>query len=938
MKKQSFASVPSQVNFIEMEHETLRRWRDLDIENKYLHKNDQSKKNFRFLDGPITANNPMGVQHGQGRALKDLFQRYKNAHGYKQRFQNGFDCQGLWLEVQEEKDLGLNSKRDIETYGIEKFCIRCRDRVNKYSAIQTEQSKRLGMFMDWENSYYTMSETNNVYIWYFLKKCHEKGWLYKGIDSMPWCPRCGTAISKHELSDDGYQTVKHTSVYAKFALKSDPHTFFLIWTTTPWTLAVNVAVAANPVKDYVKVKLTTGESLILAKNRLTSLTDEYEIVKSIKGKELVGETYSGPFDELPAQKDIIHQVIPWDEVSDEDGSGLVHIAPGAGEEDFLLGKIHKLPVLAPLDDFGIYLPGYGQFTGKFALDVKGEVFTSLKEKGLFYKTETVTHSYPHCWRCKQELVFRTTDEWFISADEVRPLMKKASKKVNWLPESSGKRMQDWLNNMGDWPISRRRYWGLALPFYECASGGCDELTVIGSKEELRSLALNPEKVDTLPELHRPWIDEIKIKCPKCGGTASRVTEVGDCWLDAGIVPFSTVKYLEDKEYWKDWFRFDFITEYLGQVKLWFYSTLFMSVTLENTFPWKNVLATGYIVDEKGEPMHKTKGNYVPFDEAAEKMGVDIMRWVYFSSNPYENIKFGYGMGDVVRRQFMLTLWNVYSFFITYANLEKWTPSTKKLSSSQDVLDVWIKSRLTETVEIVDSSMDKYDPFTPTQALQSFVNDLSTWYIRRSRDRMNPDFFSTSYDVLTTLVKTLSPFMPFVTDEIFRNLTKKESVHLEVWQKITPLSESQKDLLQKMVIVRKICEHGNAQRKIHNLPVRQPLAKITIKGPNNISLLSSELLQLIKDELNVEDVSFSVEENLSCELDTRLTPALLAKGQARLIIRSLQQARKDALCRLDETVDATLPDWPAEHEAEIKQKTLVERLTKGDTLTIIRKNK
>src|SRR3989338_4733710 len=668
MKKQGFKPVSSQVNFIDQENETLKRWYDSGIVDKYLHKNDKSKKKFRFLDGPITANNPMGVQHGQGRTLKDLFQRFKNAQGFKQRFQNGFDCQGLWLEVQEEKDLGLNSKRDIETFGIEKFCLRCRDRVNKFSAIQTEQSKRLGMFMDWDNSYYTMSETNNVYIWHFLKVCQQKGWLYKGIDSMPWCPRCGTAISKHELSDDGYKTVKHTSVYVKFPLRDDSDTFLLIWTTTPWTLAVNVAVAVNSEKEYVKVHTENGENIILAKSRLSVVKEKYEIIDTFKGSKIVSRIYSGPFDELPAQQAVNHQVIPWDEVSDEEGSGLVHIAPGAGEEDFQLGKKYKLPVLAQLDEFGVYVQGYGQFTGRFALDVKGEVFASLKDKGLFYKTESIVHSYPHCWRCKHELVFRTTHEWFISAKEIRPLMKKAALEANWLPSSAGKRMQDLLTNMSDWPISRRRYWGLALPFYECTSDDCKELVVVGSRQELRELALEPEKVDNLPELHRPWIDEIKIKCPKCNGIAKRVSEVGDCWLDAGIVPFSTINYLEDKKYWRERFPFDFITEYLGQIKLWFYATLFMSVALENTLPWKNILATGYIVDGKGEPMHKTKGNYIPFDEAAQKMGVDVMRWVYLSSNPYENIKFGYELGDVVRRQFLLTLWNSYSFFVTYANL------------------------------------------------------------------------------------------------------------------------------------------------------------------------------------------------------------------------------------------------------------------------------
>ncbi len=909
-----FKPVDPKMSFVEMEKRLLDEWYSSGLVDKYLHKNDKSKKNFKFLDGPITANNPMGAQHTQGRTLKDLFQRYKNAQGFKQRFQNGFDCQGLWLEVQEERDLGLNSKRDIETYGIEKFCVGCRNRVNKFSAIQTEQSKRLGMFMDWDNSYYTMSETNNLYIWYFLKICHEKGWLYKGIDSMPWCPRCGTAISQHELSDDGYKTVEHTSVYAKFLLKDN--SYLLIWTTTPWTLAVNVAVAVNPEKYYVKIKLEDGEKLILVESRLGVIKEKYEVLEKFLGSKLVELSYKGPFDELPAQKDVKHKIIPWKEVSGEDGSGLVHIAPGAGEEDFQLGKKYKLPTLAPLDEFGIYLDGYGTFTEKFALSVKEEVFESLKSKGLFYKTEQISHSYPHCWRCKQELVFRTTSEWFISAKEIRPLAKKASKKANWLPESAGKRMQDWLNNMGDWPISRRRYWGLALPFYEC---DCGKITVVGSKKELRDLAVDKKLVDALKELHRPWIDEIKIKCPKCGEKVPRIKEVGDCWLDAGIVPFSTVKYLDDKKYWQEWYPFDFITEFVSQIKLWFYSTLFMSVTLENKVPWLNVLSTGYIVDEKGEPMHKTKGNYIPFDEVAEKMGIDTVRWVDLSSNPYENIKFGYGLGDEVRRRFLLILWNVYSFFVTYSNLHKW-----KQIISKNVLDQWILARLNQVIKNVIVALDQYDPYTPTKEIEVFVQDFSTWYIRRSRNRMTSEFFSTCYEVLVTLCKLIAPFTPFIAEEMYKNLTGKESVHLENY----PLAgKFDAQLLEQMALVRKICELGHAQRKAGNLKVRQPLAKVTINKK-----FSVELVQLIKDELNVKDVIVGESE---LELDTNLTPELVAEGKARDLVRDIQDARKEMGTGLDEKIVVYLPDWPESFADYIKKSTLATELRKGEVLRIER---
>jgi isoleucyl-tRNA synthetase len=729
-----FKPTTAKPDFVKLEKKLLKWWYEKGIVEKYLHKNDKSKKRFRFLDGPITANNPMGVHHAWGRTYKDFFQRYKNMRGFKQRFQNGFDCQGLWLEVEEERDLGFNSKRDIEDFGVAKFCRQCRQRVDKFSKIQTDQSKRLGMFMDWENSYYTMSETNNEYIWYFLKKCHEKGWLYKGINSMPWCTRCGTALSAHELSDGGYQMVEHDSIYLKFPLKDQKKTSLLIWTTTPWTLLANVAVAVHPQLTYAKVKIG-NEFLILAKSRLGVIAGKYKSIDQFKGKKLLGLKYEGPFDELktPSEHKKAHQIIEWAEVSEREGTGLVHIAPGAGAEDFSLAKEFDLPVIAPLDEFGDYTSGFGDFSGKNARKVNDLVFKSLKEKGLLYKVEKITHSYPVCWRCKEEVVFRVTEEWFISVKEIRPHLKKVARTVRWIPESVGKRMQDWLTNMGDWPISRRRYWGLALPFWQCPSG---HLTVVGSRQELKKLAVDPKKVDKLPELHRPWIDEIKIKCPKCSEVGTRTPFVGDCWLDAGIVAFSTLKYLEDREHWKKWFPAELVAEYVPQVKLWFYTLLFMSVTLENKAPYEAVHTHQFVVDEKGEAMHKSKGNAIWFDDAAEKMGVDVMRWMYLRADNTRDLRFGFQLGDEVRRQFHLLLWNVYNFFVTYANVDGWKPR-KEFKKKPPKLDLWILTRLDETVIAVSENLDNYDAQTAVLVIEEFVQDLSTWHIRRSRNRIGP---------------------------------------------------------------------------------------------------------------------------------------------------------------------------------------------------------
>ncbi len=948
----NFRQVDSQPDYVKQEEKTLSWWGEQGVLEKYLHKNDSSEKNFRFLDGPITANNPMGVHHAHGRTIKDFFQRYKNMQGYKQRFQNGFDCQGLWVEVEEEKDLGFNSKRDIEEFGIDKFCLSCRARVERFSKVQKDQSRRLGMFMDWDNSYYTMSENNNLHIWHFLKKIHEKGWIYKGVDAMPWCTRCGTAISQHELSDGGYKDVTHESVYVKFPINKligDSVTnieavFLLIWTTTPWTLLANVAVAVNPELMYALVRVGS-HVLIVAKDRIDVLDTYEEVVLEVTGKQLVealnsaeGNVYAGPFDELEAPSKVNHRIILWNDVTAEDGTGLVHIAPGAGKEDFELRKVNGLDLLEPIDEFGDYVEGYGQFTKKNVFDVRADVYASLKEKGLFYKTASIFHSYPHCWRCKHELVFRTTSEWFIAADEIRPHMKKAAETVNWMPVHAGKRMQDWLDNMGDWPISRKRYWGLALPFYE--NEDKTKFYVVGSKEELKELALDPAKVDTLPELHRPWIDEVEldgskleINGEKQSGVWTRVKDVGDCWLDAGIVPFSTIDYLNNREYWMEWYPFEFITEYIAQVKLWFYATLFMSVALEDRAPWQNVLATGFLVDEKGKAMHKSAGNAIAFDEAANKVGADALRWLYLRERTANHhgtgdLRFGYTILTDVQRRFMNILWNTYRYFVTHATAQDWEPVQNpelRIKNSANSLDRWIQSRLYSVLIVVNESLDNFDTPTATGALETFiVNDLSQWYVRRSRDRVgganegdSQDFFDTTYQVLLTLTKILAPFIPFLAEEIYQNLrseTDPESVHLTDWPDLTVKHDV--ELETAMDQVREIVEKGHAIRKQEGIRLRQPLQSVavTLKGT-----LLPELQEIIAAELNVKEVLLENTENeLSVSLDLNVTDALKAEGAVREVLREMQNLRKNAGLAFDEK---TCIQLYVEHDA-LRQAILI----------------
>lgn len=876
-----------ELNFPEIEEKILKFWQKNKIFEKLQRKN-QGKKRWSFIDGPITANNPMGIHHAWARTYKDLFQRYKAMQGFNQRFQNGFDCHGLWVEVEVEKELGFKGKKDIEKFGIEKFVKICKERARKYSKIQTEQSKRLGQWMDWENSYYTLTDTNIEYIWHFLKKCHQKGWLYKASRVLPWCKRCGTSLSQHEVAE-GYRELTHKAIYFKLKIKDSKfkNGYFLVWTTTPWTLSSNVALAVHPDLDYVQVAIEK-ELLILAKARLGVLGGlKYRIQEKFKGKKLIALRYQGPFDELPVQKGVERKVIPSKEVSETEGTGIVHIAPGCGEEDYLLGKEYNLKVIAPLDEQGFFLKYFGWLSGKNVSEVNQSIFEDLKKKRILFKTEDYHHRYPCCWRCREELVFRLVDEWFIGVDEIRSLMKREAKKVNWVPASDGKRMQDWLDNMKDWNISRKRYWGLPLMFFECPNG---HLEVIGSKKELKKKAINPKLVDKLPELHRPWIDQVKIKCSRCKKPVQRIPEVGDCWLDAGIVPFSTLKYLEDKSYWQKWFPAQLISEMRAQISTWYYSLLFMAVTLEERAPYKNVFSCGEVRDEKGKGMHKSLGNVIWFDEAINKIGADVMRWMYLTQNPAFNLNFGYKLGEEITRKLMI-LWNTYLFFETYA--EKKQRAEPKVQSNH-ILDRWITSRLNELVQQVTENLDKYDVTSAARAIEDFIiEDFSQWYIRRSRKRFQrpetkrelKEASGTLNYVLLTLSKLIAPFAPFISEEIYKNLTKKESVHLENWPKVNKKLINKK-LNQEMEKTRKIVALALTERAKAKIRVRQPLRTLWIGEK-----LEKDFLDLIEKEINVKKMEYKEGLKDKVKLDTKITPELKEEGSLREIIRNIQEMRK-----------------------------------------------
>lgn len=944
----SFKEVKTQVDFTAQELEVLEFWRASRVFEKMraLHKGEEK---WSFIDGPITANNPMGVHHGWGRSYKDLYNRFWTMRGRELRYQNGFDCQGLWVEVEVEKALGFNSKKDIETYGLAKFVQKCKERVLRFAGVQTDQSKRLGYWMDWNDSaqlnmladklvtnpqevitvqgpegpvtdtveqivgrlglpelggsYFTFSNENNYMIWTFLKKCWENGWLYRDADVMPWCPRCATAISQMEIVTDGYAEVTHPGVTVKFPLRerhgnAGGKESLLVWTTTPWTLTSNVAAAVGPELTYVQVK-QGDETLYLSKGTMHMLQGKHEVLHELKGAEMDGWTYDGPFDELPAENEIgghtelheitrdiktsarlAHRVILWEQVGEVEGTGIVHIAPGCGAEDFQLGKKFGLPFVAPLNEEGSFVEGFAWLTGLKVADVAEPIFQDLRAKGLLYRAEPYQHRYPICWRCKTQLVFRLVDEWFIDVGPWRSNIMEVTKKIRWIPEFGLERELDWLRNMRDWMISKKRYYGLALPIWVCDD--CHSFEVIGSEEELRERAIEGWDEFKGHTPHRPYVDAVKLACTRCGGKMTRVDEVGNPWLDSGIVPFSTLQYRTNPEYWKKWYPADWISEsFPGQFRNWFYSLLAMATVLDDSPPFLENFSYATLFAEDGTPMHKSSGNMIEFNEAANKMGVDVMRWLYAAQRPEANLLFGYTRADEVRRRFLIPLWNVYNFFVGYALLDHWAPSQDGFNpmfpegetpASNNVLDQWILARLNYIVEETTAVLEESDSVSAVSAAEAFLDDLSNWYVRRSRRRfwrgqLDADkqaAYATLYHVLVEFGRLIAPITPFVTEVMYQNLVRNvqpgayESVHMTYYPE-TDLTTVNHALLGQMDLARKIASLGLSARGNANIKVRQPLARaLAFVGLTQASL-SDELTEIVKDELNVRELVLTQEE-------------------------------------------------------------------------------
>lgn len=953
-----FKSVSSQIDFPALERELVEDWYKNGIVEKYLHKNDDSEKKFSYLDGPITANNPMGVHHAWGRTLKDMWQRYHNMRGFAERFQNGFDEQGLWVEVEVEKDLGLKSKKDIsnlvpgdEFASLEKFVNLCKERVKKYSAVQTEQSKRLGYFMDWDNSYHTSSDQNNYAIWNFLKVINDKGWLYKGRDSVPWCPRCGTAISQHEIESDGYQEVTHESIYFKLPIEGRDNEYLLVWTTTPWTLPGNIAVAVDEKFDYCLVE--KGDKFWVLKDLVEKIfVGNFKVLKTVKGEELVGLRYKWVFDDLPRVKEVaeknsnFHRVIATDEllmpINLDEGTGLVHTAVSAGVEDFKLGQKLGLPMIDIIDEGANYLEELGELSGRNAKKDPKIILDFLNDPWVF-KIEKYRHRYPTCWRCNTELVWRVVDEWYISMDKkdesgktYRQQMIEVAKKINWIPEWALDRELDWLKNMHDWLISKKRFWGLALPIWECKK--CGNFDLVGGKDQLKDRAAEGWEQFKGNSPHRPWIDQVKIKCSKCGEVASRIPDVGNPWLDAGIVPFSTLS--------EGWFPADLVSEsFPGQFKNWFYAMIAMSTALKKTNPFETLYGYALVKDEHGQEMHKSKGNSIEFNEAADKIGADVMRWLFVTQDPESNLLFGFNAAAEIKRKFYLILWNSYKFFIDYASLADW--DSNHIRSHLARLDEWILARLNQLIELVNKKLEEYDVTSASRAIEDFVvNDFSTWYIRRSRDRVGPEAdeldrntcLSVMYGVLVTLTKLLAPFTPFIAEEMYKNLTDEESVHLMDYP-AGDKSLLDEKLVVDMMLVRKIVELGHAKRKESNIKLRQPLSKLTYYtylGKAGAKL-DSELEQIVADELNVKLVEYKTNptEGLTVQLDTKITPELEEEGKARDLIREIQSLRKEMSLTFSDKTKLEVPDWPKKFENQILKGTASLSISQSSKLKVIK---
>ena len=866
-----YQKVDTNLNFVEREKKVEKFWEEHDIFEKSM-KDREGCPEYTFYDGPPTANGKPHIGHVLTRVIKDMIPRYRTMKGYKVPRKAGWDTHGLPVELEVEKLLGLDGKDQIEEYGLEPFIDKCKESVWKYKGMWEDFSSTVGFWADMDNPYVTYDNNFIESEWWALKQIWEKGLLYKGFKIVPYCPRCGTPLSAQEVAQ-GYKDVKERSAIVRFKVK-DEDAYILAWTTTPWTLPSNIGLCVNPDEEYAKVKCADGYTYYMASALLDTVLGKhaeegkpaYEVLETYTGKDLEYKEYEPLYqcaaDIAEKQHKKAFYVTCDSYVTLTDGTGVVHIAPAFGEDDSKVGKKYDMPFVQLVDGKG-NMTEDTPFGGVFVKKADPMVLKDLDERGLLFDAPKFEHSYPHCWRCDTPLIYYARESWFIKMTEVKDDLIANNNTINWIPESIGKgRFGDWLENVQDWGISRNRYWGTPLNIWECE---CGHQHSIGSIEELKSMSDNcPDDI----ELHRPYIDEVTIRCPKCGKPMHRVPEVIDCWFDSGSMPFAQHHYpFENKDLFEQQFPADFISEAVDQTRGWFYSLLAISTLIFNKAPYKNVIVLGHVQDENGQKMSKSKGNAVDPFEALETYGADAIRWYfYINSAPWLPNRFHGKAVMEGQRKFMGTLWNTYAFFVLYANIDEFDATKYKLEYDKlSVMDKWLLSRLNSTIKTVDQNLNDYKIPESARALQEFVDDMSNWYVRRSRERFwakempqdKINAYMTLYTVLVEFCKAAAPMVPFMTEEIYQNLVKSldenapESIHLcdfpevhEEWID-QELEEKMADLMQVVVL-------GRACRNTANIKNRQPIGEMYIKSPIELEKM---YIEIIADELNVKNVQF-----------------------------------------------------------------------------------
>ncbi|MCC7431191.1 isoleucine--tRNA ligase [bacterium] len=870
-----FKQVDKNFDFAKKEKEVLDFWKNDNTFQKTID-TKKEKPTFTFYEGPPTANGKPGIHHLVARAVKDLVCRYKTMQGFQVFRKAGWDTHGLPVELEVERLLKLDGKTEVVRFGLEKFNEECRNSVFKYLDHWQKFTDQMGYWVDLNNAYITLDNNYIESVWWVLNSFYEKGMIYKGFKIMPYCPHDETPLSSHEVSQ-GYKDVKDPSVYVKIKLKNEENTYFLVWTTTPWTLISNVGLAVGKNIDYVKVK-TNDYFLILAKERLSVLKDAYEIIEEFKGSQFLGQEYERIFDYFEADKKGWF-VVSADFVTTTDGSGIVHLAPAYGEEDYKTCKNNDLPFLHPVNAQGKFPVEVTDFAGMFVKDADEKIIMNLKKRQILYRSEKFEHSYPHCWRCRTPLLYYAREAWFIEMTKIKEQMLEANRETNWFPKEVGTgRFGSWLDNLVDWSLSRDRFWATPLNIWICEA--CEHRKSIGSIAELRKHGKNvPEKLD----LHRPYIDEVKLTCEKCNGEMARVPEVIDCWFDSGSMPYAQLHYpFENKELFEKSFPADFICEGIDQTRGWFYSLMAISTFLFGKSAYKNVVVNELVLDKEGQKMSKSRGNVVDPFKLMDEYGADILRWYLVTVNPiWIPIKFDLGGVEEVKRKFFGTLFNTYSFFVLYANIDNFDPKTQNIPlEKRPETDRWILSRLNTVVSEATKHLDGYDLTRAYKEVSYFVvEEVSNWYVRLNRRRFwktenNDDklaAYQTLHEVLVKISQLIAPVAPFFAEEIFQNLTQNQnSVHLSNFPK--PEKEKINFVLEeKMELTRRIVELGRSLRTTNSLKVRQPLSKIFIESEGK-----DVYQDLIKTELNVKEIGFIDKDSELVQKSSKANFRLLGK--------------------------------------------------------------